>query len=360
MQKYIRINPGPVNIKESVRKALMAPDMCHREPEFSSLLLSCAKKLLRAFSVKGSYEAVFFTDSGTAELEAAVSSCVGPGRKILVVNNGVYGGRIAEIARRHNIGIVDLKSDIMRIPDMDSVEKRLKSDRSIAVVAMVHHETSTGILNPVYKAGALCRKYGKLFLLDSISALGGEDINLKKANVDLCVGTANKCIEAVPGVSFVLVSRTALAAVKGMRPRTLYFDIPSNLKSQKEGTPLFTPAVQIFFALERALDELIKEGVTRRINRYRQMAALLREGFETAGFEYLIDPEYHSNTITAFLVPRGITYEKLHRTFKLKGFIIYAGQSKLKGNIFRIANMGQISRSDANRIINIAKGLMKE
>jgi len=359
MKKYILLNPGPVNIKENVRKALMTPDMCHREPEFSSLLLRCAEKLLRAFSVKGSYEAVFFTGSGTAALEAAVSSCAGDGAKILVVNNGIYGGRIAEIARRHNIKVADLKSDIMRAPDAAAVEKKLKSEKSIAAVAMVHHETSTGILNPVYEVGALCRKYGKLFLLDSISALGGEELDLKKANVGLCVGTANKCIEAVPGVSFVLVSRAALSAVKKVRPRTLYLDITSNLKGQKAGVPLFTPAVQIFYALERALDELIKEGVSRRIDRYGRMAAQLRKGFEAAGFKYLVDPKFHSNTITAFLVPRGMTYEKLHKAFKSRGFIIYAGQSKLKDSIFRIANMGQICRADAQRIIKIAKGLVR-
>ena len=156
MKRYILLNPGPVNVKEKVRKALLAPDMCHREPEFSGLMTGCAKKLLRAFGITGTHKAVFFTGSGTAALEAAVVSSVPRGgRKILVVNNGIYGERIAEIARRHGITLVNRKSDITKPPDMDAVEEKIRKDKDIAVVAMVRHETSTGVLNPIYEIGKL-------------------------------------------------------------------------------------------------------------------------------------------------------------------------------------------------------------
>lgn len=359
MKRYVLLNPGPVNIKEKVRRALLAPDICHREPEFSSLMAGCAKKLLRAFSVAGSYEAVFITGSGTAALEAAVASSVPRGRKILVINNGIYGERIAVIAGRHGISTVNVKSDITRTPDLKAVERKLRSDRSIAVVAMVHHETSTGILNPVGEAGKLCKRYKKTYLLDSISAIGGEDLDLVRYGVDICVGTANKCIESIPGVSFALLKKSALPALCRVAPRSLYFDIPANLKGQKAGVPLFTPAVQAFLALDSALDELLKEGVARRITRYRNLAGRLRKAFECAGLEYLVDPAYHSNTITALRLPAGYTYEKLHREFKARGFVIYAGQSKLRKTIFRIANMGQISGRDSSRLITAVRSIFK-
>lgn len=359
MKRYILLNPGPVNIKEKVRNTLLAPDMCHREPEFGRLMIDCAKKLLRAFGITGTHRAVFFTGSGTAALEAAVVSSVPQGKKMLVANNGVYGERIAEIARRHGIGLVNLKSDIAKTPDTGAVETRLKKDRGIAVVAMVHHETSTGVLNPVYAIGKLCKRYRKLYLLDSISALGGEDLDFKKANVDLCVGTANKCIEGVPGVSFVLVSKKSLPALNKVRARSLYFHIPSNLEGQAKGEPLFTPAVQIFYALDCALDELIREGVRCRIKRYKDLAVLLRKGFEGAGLKYLIEPGYHSNTITALRLPEGVTYAGLHDALKAKGFVIYAGQSKLKKVIFRIANMGQITSGDAHRLLAALRSALK-
>ena len=338
----------------------MAPDICHREPEFGRLMAGCAKKLLRAFGIAAAYGAVFFTGSGTAALEAAVVSSVPQGKKVLVVNNGIYAERIAEIARRHGIGLINITSDAAKTPDIDAVEEKIRKNKDIAVVAMVHHETSTGILNPVYGIGRLCRKYKKLYLLDSISALGGEELDFKRAGVGLCVGTANKCIESIPGISFVLVKKTALPGLKKIRPRSLYFDIPSNLEGQRRGEPLFTPAVQAFYAFDAALDELIKEGVGNRIKRYKDLAILLRRGFEDAGFEYLIKPEYQSYTITALRLPEGVTYGRLHDALKKKGFVIYAGQSNLRKAIFRIANMGQITASDARRLLTALGSALKK
>ncbi len=360
MKRYVLLNPGPVNIKEKVRRSLLAPDMCHREPEFGRLMTGCAKKLLRAFGIAGAYEAVFFTGSGTAALEAAVVSSVPRGKKMLVVNNGIYAGRIAEIARRHGIGLINLASDVKKTPDIDAAEEKIRKNKDISVIAMVHHETSTGILNPVYGIGKLCRKYKKLYLLDSISALGGEELDPGKAGVGLCVGTANKCIEGIPGISFVLVKKTALPGLKKIAPRSLYFDIPSNLEGQKKGEPLFTPAVQAFYALDVALDELLKEGVNNRVKRYKNLAVFLRKGFEAAGFEYLIAPKYLSNTITALRLPKGMTYTRLHDALKAEGFIIYAGQSKLKKVIFRIANMGQITAGDARRFLASLKSVLRK
>jgi len=355
MKQYVLLNPGPVNIKENVRRALLGPDICHREPEFGELLLRCGKKLLKAFGISDNYEVVFLTGSGTAALEAAVISSVPQKKKILVINNGIYGERIAQIARRYGIGAIDLKFKITGRPDLSVVEGKLKKDKSISVVAMVHHETSTGFLNPVNETGALCRRYNKTYLLDSISALGGEELDFKKAGIDLCAGTANKCIESVPGVSFVLIKKSAIEGLKKVRPRSLYFDIPSNLNSQKKGETLFTPAVQAFYALDAALDELIKEGAGNRIKRYKDMAAFLRKGFEEANLKYLISPELHSNTITALRLPKGLSYQKLHDALKKEGFVIYAGQSKLKDVIFRIANMGQISKADAKKFLKNLK-----
>ena len=360
MKRYILLNPGPVNIKEKVRRALLAPDMCHREPEVGRLMTGCAKKLLRAFGLSADYETLFFTGSGTAALDAAVISSVPRGRKLLVVNNGIYAERIAEIARRHGIGLVNLRFDPAKTPDIYAVEEKIRKNKDIAVVAMVHHETSTGILNPIYGIGRLCRKYKKLYLLDSISALGGEELDFRRTGAGLCVGTANKCIESTPGVSFVLVKKTALPGLKKIRPRSLYFDIPSNLEGQRKGEPLFTPAVQAFYAFDAALDELIKEGTGNRIKRYRDLAILLRRGFEDAGLEYLVNPAYHSNTITALRLPKGVTYDRLHNALKAKGFVIYAGQAKLKKAIFRIANMGQINAGDARELLAALKAVLRK
>jgi len=170
----------------------------------------------------------------------------------------------------------------------------------------------------------------------------------------------NKCIESIPGISFVVFKKTALSKFKKVRPRSLYFDLPSNLNGQKKGEPLFTPAVQEFYALSAALDELIKEGVQNRIKRYKNLSVMLRKGFRDIGFKYLIEPKYHSNTITALRLPKGVAYKKLHDDLKAKGFVIYAGQSNLKKIIFRIANMGQITSADARKLLSALGAAIKK
>lgn len=360
MKKYILLTPGPVNIKEKVRKALLKPDVCPREVEFSTILLECRKKLLKAFKLENSYEVVFFSGSGTAAVEAAVASSVPRGKKILVINNGIYAERMATIAERHKIKAVNLKFDITQRPDIGLVERKIKDIKDIAVVAMVHHETSTGLLNPIDEIGGLCKKYNVLYLLDSISGLGGEELDFKKTKVDLCVSVANKCIESIPGISFILIRKKIVSILKKIGPRSLYFDIPTNLRLQQNGDLAFTPAVQAFYAFDAALDELIKESVESRIRRYRKIAALLRDGFEELGLNYLIASPYHSNTVTALSLPRDLSYKKLHDTLKAKGFIIYAGQAKLKDKIFRVANMGQIKTEDIRRFLKCLKAVLSE
>ena len=358
MRKYILLNPGPVNIKENVRRALLTPDICHREPEFERLLMQCRKKILKAFGITASHDVVFFTGSGAAALEAAVVSSVPQKKKILVINNGIYAERITEISRRYGISVINLKFKTTERPDLSIVEDKLKRNKVISLVAMVHHETSTGLLNPVDEIGKLCKKYKKLYLLDSVSALVGEELDFNEVGIDLCVGAVNKGIESIPGISFVLINKGIVARLERVRPRSLYFDIPSNLKAQKKRETLFTPAVQGFYALDIALNELIKEGVQKRLRRYKDIASLLRKGFVEAGLKYLIAPEYHSNTITALYLPKGLTYQRLHDALKKKGFVIYAGQSKLKDVIFRIANMGQITQKDMLRFLKSLKAVL--
>lgn len=358
MKKYILLTPGPVNIKERVRRALLKPDLCPREIEFSAMLLECRRKLLKAFKLGNGYEVVFFTGSGTASIEAAVASSVPRGKKILVINNGVYSERMIAVAKRHKIEAVDLKFDITQRPDIGLVERKIKDTKDIAVVAMVHHETSTGLLNPVDEIGGLCKRYDLLYLLDSISGLGGEELNFKSAGVDLCVGVANKCIESIPGISFILIRKNMVQKLETIEPRSLYFDVPTNLKLQQNGDIAFTPAVQAFYAFDAALDELIKEGVDSRIGRYKNIAAILRRGFEELGLNYLIAPPYRSNTVSALLLPRGLSYKILHDRLKAKGFIIYAGQAKLKDLIFRVANMGQLKIEDIQRFLKCLKAIL--
>lgn len=358
MKRMILLNPGPVNVTERVRRALLKADLCHREPECAELLQSIRWKLLTAFGLEGTFLPVLITGSGTAALEMAVSSCPGKGQSMLVIRNGVYGERIAHMAGAHGIATVNLDYDWGEPPKLEDIEAALKKHPEIGVVAVVHHETTTGLLNPVHEIGALARRYGKQLLVDAISSLAGDTLDFERAHVDYCVGTANKCLQGFPGVSFVLVRASVRDHLAQCPTRSVYFDLYKNLAAQENGDMLFTPAVQVHYALEAALEELIEETVPGRIRRYAAAASLLREGFDRMGLECLVDPAHRSNCLTALKLPEGITYQALHDRLKERGFVIYAGQGGLKKSIFRIANMGDIRTEDFQRLLNVLKACL--
>jgi len=353
----ILLNPGPVNISERVRHALLRPDICHREDEFARLMASIRSRLCAAFAPSG-FTAVLVTGSGTAALEAAVTSSVEPDRALLAVVNGVYGERIARMAALHGIRVVEIAGAWTRPPDLARVEAALRSDPGIQVVAMVHHETTTGFINPVPEVARLSKKFDKTVLVDSISGLGGEALDLRATGVDLCAGTANKCIQGVPGLAFVLVRHEEMARIAAIPPRAVYLSLPSNWQAQEKGEPLFTPAVHAGYALDEALAELLEETVTARITRYGRAAALLRDGFRRLELTFLLGEAVRSNTITALELPAGLSYARLHDQLKARGFVIYAGQGALAPKIFRVANMGDVSQEEYREFLTALEAVL--
>jgi 2-aminoethylphosphonate-pyruvate transaminase len=342
MKRTILLNPGPVNISERVRRALLREDICHREDDFSRLMASIRSQLLKAFAPRN-FTSVLFSGSGTAALEAAVISSASANQTLLVVTNGVYGERIARIATTYGLTVKTVHAEWTARPRLSDIERLLQEDHSIHVVAVVHHETTTGLINPIQEIGTLAKRHGKLLLVDSISGLGGEPIDLEASGIDLCVGTANKCIQGVPGVSFVLVRQEAMAALEKVPPRSLYLNLHENWQAQERGEPLFTPAIPAFYGFDEALAELLEEGVGARNDRYGRAGALIRQECERLGLTFLLSPELRSRTITAMALPPGFTYPELHDRLKERGFVIYAGQGRLASEIFRVATMGDVS-----------------
>jgi 2-aminoethylphosphonate-pyruvate transaminase len=272
-----------------------------------------------------------------------VTSSLHPQRKMLVINNGVYGARMAQMASIHGFDVVELPFPWTSPPDLGQIDRALREDAAIEVVSLVHHETTTGLLNPLAAIGEMVRQHGRVLLVDSISGLGGEAIDLATSGIGLCVGTANKCIQGLPGVSFVLVKHTDMERMQAFPPRTLYFHLPMLYTHQQRDSTPFTPAIQVMYAFDEALQELLEEGVVQRIARYRTAAHLLRDGFESLGLKCLLPPDLRSNTITSLELPAGFTYEALHDALKARGYVIYAGQGDLAARVFRVANMGHVS-----------------
>lgn len=342
MTDFVLMNPGPVNVSERVRRALLGGDLCHRESEYYDLQDDVRAQLLSVFGLSAEdHAAVLLTGSGTAALEAAVASSVSAEGRLLVVDNGVYGDRIAAIAAAHRIPHDRVVAPWTSRPDLDQVRDALKSGR-YEVLAAVHHETTTGLINPVADLVRLARAHGVATVVDSISGLAGEPIDLAADGPDLVVGTANKCIQGLPGVSFVLARRPMLDRIAAYPPRSLYLHLPNHASHQARRSTPFTPAVQVSYALREALAELAEETVPGRIERYRRASRILRRGFAELALPFLLELPLRSNTITSVGLPPGVTYDQLHDGLKARGYVVYAGQGKLAGEAFRVANMGWI------------------
>lgn len=335
-QAYTLLNPGPVNVSPAVRRALAeSPDQCHREPEYQELQGRVRARLERAFGVEGSHDAILLTGSGTAAMEAMVASLAG--RAMAVVENGIYGSRLAQIAEAHGIAVRRIPAPWLERPAGAAVEEACRS--GVESLAVVHHETTVGLLNDLPGLAAVARRNGLRLLVDSVSGLGGERIDLAALAPDAVCCTANKCIQGLPGVSFVLTR-------KGLdfERRSVYLDLGGLLARQLQGETPFTPAIQVTAALEAALDELLEEGVAGRIARYAAAAAVLRGALVEQGLELLLPEALRSNTISCARLPRGVSYERLHAAMRAQGYIIYAGLGDLSKEAFRVANMGWIPR----------------
>jgi len=343
----ILLNPGPVNVSERVRQALLRPDICHRESEFTELLYRIQGKLLKAFvpDAEADYAAVLITGSGTAAVESALMSAIPHGKRALVLNNGVYGERLSQMVGLHRLGVSELKYEWTARPDPERLRLALRQHPEIHAVAMVHHETTTGLINPVKEIADVVDSQNRAFILDAVSGLGGETIDIAGSHIYMVAGTAGKCIQGFPGVSFVLVRKGFLERMRQYPKRSWYLHLTHYVDDQGRGTIPFTPAVQVFYAFDEALSELLEEGVANRILRYKKASTLIRARMAKLGIKPMLTPERQSNTITAYSLPDGVTYDQLHDRLKAQGYVIYAGQGQMESKIFRVANMGALTEA---------------
>lgn len=341
----ILLNPGPVNVSARVTAALGRGDLCHREPECAALLARVRERLLQAFAPQGGFRAMLLTGSGTAAVEAMVSSVCSARGRLVAVSNGVYGERIVAMAEAARVPCTVVASPWTSPADPDAVDAALR-EPDVEAVAVVHHETTTGLVNPVADIARRARARGVLVAVDSVSGLAGDALDLEA--YDLVAGTAGKCIQGFPGIAFVLGREEVLARLARHPRRSVYL----SLVTYDQHPMPFTPAVQVAYAFDEALAELLEESVAGRIARYAGAAALLRDGFARLGLACVLPPAVRSNTITSLRFPAGLGYPALHDALKARGFVIYEGQGWLAGEAFRVANMGALDRADFERFLS--------
>jgi len=356
----ILLNPGPVNVSDRVRKALAIPDMCHRESEYGELIQNVRRKLLEAFvpGAESDYTAIVLTGSGTAAVEASVLSCLPMGKRVLAINNGVYGQRIADIVTSQRMGIPGMKLEWDTLPDLEKIRAILKQHPEVQTVAVVHHETTVGLINPVHEIAKMVDDMNRVCVVDSVSGLGGEPLDIAGSHIYVVAGTAGKCIQGFPGASFVLVRTGFIERIAKYPKRSMYLNLSRYFEAQQQGSVPFTPAIQVYAALDEALNELLEEGVQNRIKRYARSAALIREGLSALGVKMVLPSDRQSNSLTAFYLPEGLTYQDLHDQLKSRGYVIYAGQGHLSDKIFRVANMGALTQADFEGFVTAFKEIV--
>lgn len=345
----ILLNPGPVTLTERVRQAMLKEDLCHREVEFAELQTGLRDKLLKVYDLDGLRWAVaLLTGSGTAAVEAMISSLVPQNGKLLSIENGVYGERITKIAQQYKIPLAVAHFDWTAPIDLEQLARQLDNDPAISHLSVIHHETTSGRLNDLVGVLEICQDRGVQVLIDGVSSFGAELLPFQFSNVIACAATANKCLHGVPGTAFVVMRRSAL---KESNPRNLYLNLQAYVTAQdNHGTP-FTQSVQTFYALDEALNELFDNGgQPRRLALYQQRMRAVRDQLRALNVTPLLADDECSAVLHAYQLPARLSYKALHDHLKQAGFVIYAGQGEFAKSLFRISMMGEISEADVGRL----------
>ncbi|MBC8290266.1 MAG: 2-aminoethylphosphonate--pyruvate transaminase, partial [Planctomycetes bacterium] len=355
--------PGPLTTSGAVKEAMLR-DVGSRDAEFIKVVREIRQQLLGVAGVSQAdgYEAILIPGSGTFGIEAVVSSVVPRDGKLLVVINGSYGKRIRDIAECHGIESVAIEVSENTPADPQQVRRTLTDDSEITHVALVHCETSSGVLNPVHEIGAVVKELRRTFIVDAMSSFGGIPLNVAEAGIDFLVSSANKCIEGVPGFSLVIADRAQLLA-SGGAARSVSLDLLAQWKGLEEtGQFRFTPPTQVLLAFRQALRELDDEGgVTGRANRYAANHAALVHGMRRMGFREYVPAESQSHIITTFLFPQDLNFEfkKFYQRLSDKGMVIYPGKLT-EVDCFRIGTIGRIFESDIDSLLTAIEETLLE
>ena len=354
--------PGPLTTSRTVKQAMLR-DLGSRDVEFISLVKEIRQKLVEVGQAnQNDYTAVIMQGSGTFGLEAVVSSTVPPNGKMLVIINGAYGKRIAKIASILKVDTVTLEYPENTTPDLQEIEDTLKGGANITNVSVVHCETTTGIINPIKEIGRIVAKSDAKYFVDAMSSFGAVPVHLAQCNIDYLVSSANKCIEGVPGFSFVLCKLSSLKETAGYA-RSLSFDLLDQYQGfEKNGQFRFTPPTHALVAFRQALAELEAEGgVAGRAERYRKNYEALVAGMRQMGFKEYLRPEDQGYIITSFLYPQddNFRFEEFYEQLNEKGYVIYPGKVS-DANCFRIGNIGRIFEPDIRDLLAAIRQIIAE
>ncbi|MFD0829258.1 2-aminoethylphosphonate--pyruvate transaminase [Neobacillus sp. M.A.Huq-85] len=351
---YLLLTPGPLTTTDTVKLAMMK-DWCTWDDDYNNIVQDIRKRLVGlATESIDQYSAVLMQGSGTFSVESVIGTVLPQDGKLLVIANGVYGSRIVKIAKTLGINTVVLESGEVEALDLNRLTNELENDSKISHVAIVHCETTTGMLNPIEKVSEIVKRYNRVFIVDAMSSFGGVEMDIASLNIDYLISSANKCIEGVPGFGFAIVKKAEFEKCKN-NARSVSLDLYDQWKTMEEqnGKWRFTSPTHVVRAFAQALKELeVEGGIKNRASRYKTNQMVLSEGMKKLQFEPILPEELQSPIITSFYYPESekFDFKVFYQRLKEKGFVIYPGKVSAL-DTFRIGNIGNVHQKDIEGLL---------
>lgn len=362
MKNYKLLTPGPLTTTDTVKKEMLF-DHCTWDDDYKQITQEIRKELLKLAHVsEEDYTVVLMQGSGTFGVESVLTSVIGEDEKLLIAANGAYGKRMASIAEHAKIDYVLYEEDFDKVPDAGKIAEYLDEDAKITHVAMVHSETTSGILNDIESVAKAVKERGKTFIVDAMSSFGGVDIQVGELGIDFIISSANKCIQGVPGFSIIICRRDKLMESKG-KARSLSLDLYDQWETmEKDGKWRFTSPTHVVLAFRQALRELEEEGgIEKRQERYEKNNQILIENLADLGIRPYVGADVQGPIITTFYYPEhhNFSFQDMYQYIKERGYAIYPGKVT-DADTFRIGNIGEIYPEDMVKVTAIISEFLKE
>lgn len=362
IKRNILLNPGPSTTTDTVKMAQVVPDICPREKEFAGLMKQMREDLVRiVHGPLDEYTAVLFCGSGTINIDICLNSLLDKDKKALIINNGAYSTRAAEVCEYYGLPHINLVLPVDDVPDMELVGRTLDDNPDIGTVYITHNETGTGIGNPIREIGRMAHEHGAIFVTDTTSTYAMVPIDVKRDNIDFCMASAQKGIMGMTGLSFIVGRKDIIEKSKDYPKRSYYCNLYMQYDFFKRtGEMHFTPPVQTIYAARQALDEYFAEGEEAKWARHTRVMNAIHDGLAALGFREAIRREIQVGLVASVIYPddENWNFEKVHDYCYERGFTIYPG--KITGaNTFRLCALGAIDVSDIEDFFAVLKQALK-
>lgn len=351
--------PGPTNVPNRVINAMLTPMINHRSDDFRKLYKDIVNKTQTVFETEN--DIVVLTTSGTGAVETSVLNLIKKDDAVIIPVNGEFSTRLADLIDNYGGKTIRINSPYGQNPPIEKIEEAFEKNSNIKALYVVYNETSTGTtLRNLSKLGDLCKAHGAFFVVDAVSILGGDELPVDKWNVDVCFTATQKALAAPPGIAPISVSKEAKKYMIENPPPSQYLNLKRYFKYYNDSfeTP-FTPAVSLFYAYQEALNIIIEEGMQNRISRHRKCANAFYSGLEALGFTPFADADSRSNVVIAVNYLPGIDDKKFRELLSTKFKVLLAGGfGELKGKVFRVGCMGEVSSYHVMRTLSAISSSM--